>query len=254
MDIKKYVKIIAKYIERPLVIFDLETTGVDTTSDEIVQFAATKIYTNGSTEELEFLCKPTKEIPKEASDIHGISNEAIADKPEFKVFAETIYHFFQDADVAGYNINGFDTKMLDRHMEKAGYPELLKDAYVLDAYILYKKECTRKLGDACIFYTGKKIEDAHDALGDVHTTVAVLARQFERHDKKLVDIASETTGKPKEKVGTSKFIIFNEDKEPVLNFSKHKGTLLKNADKGFLQWMLRQDFCSATKGIVKQYV
>jgi DNA polymerase-3 subunit epsilon len=253
MVIDEYVKTISKTITKPIVVFDLETTGIDTNKDQTIQFAGIRINPDGTSEELTFICKPTIQIAEEATKVHGYSNDSLKDKPEFKTFVPKIMKLFKGADVAGFNIASFDIKVLIRQMTEHGKADVLKDAAVYDAYKVFMAHCTRKLGDACKFYLGQEIEDAHDALGDVKTTAAVIAKQVDKEQTTIVDIAQKTIGKTADKIVSDQYITYNDKSEPVLNFSKHKGTPVKDVDKGFIKWVISKDFPKSVKDILKPY-
>lgn len=255
MKIEKIAKDIAKFITRPLSFYDLETTGILLDKDCIIQFAAIKIYPNGKTDTLEFTCKPNKPIDQSAAEVHGITNEMVADKPLFKHFAPEVVKFFEGSDVAGFNINKFDMIILDRQLEELGYYNTFKDTFIFDSYLLYIKDCSRKLADAVRYYTGEEIVDAHDALGDVKSTLAIAAKQLEKHNKSVTELATELTKSPSERicVGGTRYIRM-DDGEPILNFSKYKDTPLKKVDPGFLKWMIKGDFPQAIKDYVQKFV
>lgn len=253
--INTFIKNISKNITKPVLVLDIETTGTDTKTDETIQFAGIKIHPDGSKEELSFLCKPSKPIPKEASDVHGITNEQVKNEETFEQHAEQLSQFIEGADVAGYNLANYDIVILDRQMEQCGYVDIFEKSYIYDAYTVFCKECSRKLTDAVRYYTGKEIEDAHDALGDVKSTIAVMATQLKNNGKDLTTMASEVSAKPEDRIGISKYIIFNEDKEPILNFSqKNKGKKLSDVDEGFLLWILKNDFPKKTKAFIKKHL
>jgi DNA polymerase-3 subunit epsilon len=252
VQIQEYTKIIATKIDKAIVTFDIESTGIDTSKDEIVQFAAVRIEPNGKVKQLTFLCKPSLPIAKAAAEVHGISDDDVKEAPEFKKFVPDIVKLFKGADVAGFNLASFDVKMLERQMTEHGYPEFFKDVHVYDAYKIFIQHCTRKLGDAVRFYVGQEIEDAHDALADVNSTIAVMAKQMEVENARFVDVAIKSTGKPEDRFALGKYIVFNDKKEPVLNFSKHKGKRLKDIDQGFVQWVLKQDFPKNLKDFLKK--
>jgi DNA polymerase-3 subunit epsilon len=256
-QINKYISWISAKISKPIVVFDLETTGIDTGKDEIVQFAGIRIdpKTGDSveTKELTFICKPSIPVDPRAAEVHGFTDDKLKKQPPFKKFIPKILSLFDGADVAGFNLASFDVKILSRQMQAEGQQDFMKDAAVYDAYKVFCTHCTRKLADALMFYTNDEIEDAHDALGDVKTTIAVIASQVSQEQSTVAEIAQKTLGKTADKVISDQYIIYNDKKEPVLNFSKHKGTLIKDVDKGFIKWVLGKDFPKSVKDILRQY-
>ncbi len=257
MDIKQleeYIKGFKGKIKKPLVVFDLETTGLDTAKDQIIQFAGVKIFPKGDMEEFTFKCKPTCPIHPKATESHGYKDEDLKDFKEFKNFANLVSDFFKDAEVvAGFNIARFDVKMLSRQMEEAGFKDIFEGKVVYDSYPVYLTHSGRKLSDAFKFYTSKDIENAHDALGDVRSTIAVMAQQaaFEKSDFKAI-AEKAAASSPKDSI-LEKYIT-TKDKKHILNFGKHKGKSLDQVDKGFIKWVMNKDFPKEVKAVMKKYL
>lgn len=252
MNIKEYVKIIAqKHQDKPIVVFDLETTGLDPNNDEIIQFCGMRID-KGKTKELTFLCKPSKSIPKSASDIHGITDEKVKNCKSFKEYAKDIEQLFIDAIIVGYNSNSFDIPFIRMAMAKVGNIEFIKDNELYDAFLVYKRHHTRKLSDALKFYTNQNIENAHDALGDVKTTIAIIASQMIKEDADLQTIARKFETNT-QKDDLSRFIEIKDGKA-FFAFSKNKGQALDDADSGFIQWIMKNDFPQKLKDFIKEYI
>jgi DNA polymerase-3 subunit epsilon len=252
-EVNKYIESISAKIQKPLVVFDLETTGVDVNKDETVQFAGIRINPDSTTSEFTFVCKPSIPIDPRAAEVHGFSNEDVKKCPPIKKFIPELIKLFEGADVAGFNLASFDVKILGRQMQEHKVQDFMKDATIYDAYKVFCSHCTRKLGDAFLYYVNKEIENAHDALGDVKSTIAVISAQVDREQLTVAEVASKTLGKTVDKNITDQYILYNDKKEPVLNFSKHKGTLLKDVDKGFIKWVLNKDFPKPVKEILRQY-
>lgn len=199
-----------------------------------------------------FLCKPSKSIPKIASDIHGITDEKVKNCKLFKEYAKDIENLFNDAIIVGYNTTSFDVPFIRMAMAKIGNIEFIKDNEFYDAFLIYKKHHTRKLSDALKYYTNKDIEDAHDALGDVKTTIAIIASQMIKEDSDLQSIAKKfEVGNIKDEL--SRFIDIKDGKA-FFAFSKNKGQALENADNGFIQWIMKNDFPQRLKDFIKEYL
>lgn len=252
------INVLKKKIKKPIVIFDIETTDADIYSAEVVQFGAIKVFPNGKTQELDFLCKPEKTISQGAMDVHGITNEEVSKVPPFKHFIPQLVDLFKDSDVAGFNLKRFDVKIVGRQMKDHGHAEFFKDCVVYDAYTVFCNHCSRKLSNAVQFYIGEEIRDAHDAMGDVRATMAVMAKQLERESATMNDVAAKLCADKKDKEGEKEDplarYLTERSGKLVLNFSKHKGMPIDKVDKGFLKWVMAGDFPKPFKDIVKRYI
>lgn len=252
---KEIVNKIAKRLNKPLVIFDLETTGPDPMKDEVVQLAGIRINPDGSYKELEFTCKPSIPIEEGAAKVHGITNEMVATLPDFSKFALDISNLFRGVDVAGYNINRFDVRILDRMMEKSGYPDFFRESKIYDAYLVYAKHCSRKLADAVRYYANEVLEDAHDAMNDVVGTVKVIAGQLDKESGSVEEIANELTTPPERRVGVDNCIIIDDKGRAIINFgNKFKGEDIRKVDIGYLNWMLGGNFPFAVKEFIREHL
>lgn len=247
------LKKIARNFGGVLTVVDLETNGTNTKISEIVQFAAKKIEPDGKVSELSFLCKPNSgEIPEEASKVHGIYIKDLEDEPYFKDYAQQVMDFLEGTNIlSGYNVYHFDKEILVRQLKESGFHNPFKSMVVFDAFSILKEDSPRTLAGALKFYKNKEIENAHDAMGDVNTTLEIIIAQTEKHQCKFSEIYEKLQIKDVGKNDFENFIIFNDKKEPVLNFSKNKGKLLTEIDSGFKNWMLKQDFVPSE---VKDYV
>ena len=253
-NLQEFTDSIKGKISKPLVVFDLETTDADIYKAEIVQFAGIKVNPDGTTQELEFICKPSIPISQGATDVHGITNDNVENMVPFKKYIPEIIKLFKDADVAGFNLKRFDVKILGRQMEEAGHKGFFDDKVVYDAYLVFINHCSRKLADAVQFYLDSSIEDAHDALGDVKSTLKVIAKQLEREDAPVSEVASKLCADKEKKENELSRYITEVGGKQVLNFSKNKGTPLDKVDKGFLKWVIANDFPKVLKDICKKYV
>ncbi len=258
MDIKnlqEHIKGLKGKIKKPLIVFDLETTGIDTNKDQMIQFAAIKILPKGTHEELTFRCKPTCPIHPKATESHGYKEDDLRDEKEFKEFAKQVNSFFADAEiVAGFNIARFDVKMLDRQMKENGYEGTFEGKIIYDSYPVYCSHSGRKLSDAFKFYIEADIENAHDALGDVKSTIAIMAKQAEREQNDFKAIADKTCSTDSKDVSTLERYITTKEKRHFLNFGKHKGKALDQVDKGFIKWVMERDFPKEVKAVMKKYL
>lgn len=169
-------------LTRPLVFFDLETTGVNVATDRIVEISLVKQFPNGNTESKTWRVNPGMHIPKEASDVHHIMDEDVADMPPFKELAPEVLAFIDHCDLAGYNSNHFDVPMLQEELLRADFDiDLRKDHHFVDAFVIFQKHTPRNLTAAYKHYCGKELVGAHGANADTEATREVLLAQLEKH-------------------------------------------------------------------------
>lgn len=169
-------------LERPLVIFDIESTGTNIKVDRIIDIAMLKVYPDGHTEKLEFRVNPGIPIPPEATQVHGITDEDVKNAPPFSAVARKIADFLEGCDLGGYNLSRFDIPMLENELKSAGIPVNLSGRHVVDAQRIYHIKDPRDLPAALRYYCGEMHLDAHSAMGDVEATWRVLQAQLERYD------------------------------------------------------------------------
>ena len=168
-------------LDRPLVFFDLETTGLDVTNDRIVELALIKVTPQGDVIERVRRFNPGVPIPSEVTAIHGITDEDIANEPTFCLRAKSLSALIEDADLAGFNIRGFDVHMLVAEFKRCGIDLEVRNRRLIDMQNIFHREEPRDLSAAAQFYLGRTHEEAHQALGDIRTTAAVLSAQLERY-------------------------------------------------------------------------
>jgi len=245
-------------LERPLAIFDLETTGTNITSDRIVEIAIIKVQPDGTEENYCKRVNPEMPIPAVVSEIHGIYDKDIQDAPTFKELANEIVAFIGDADLAGYNSNKFDIPVLAEELMRAGSDFDISKRRFVDVQNIFHKMEQRTLAAAYLFYCNKTIENAHNALYDAKATWDVLKAQIERYPdiKNDVIYLSEFS-----KAGNYNLLDFAgrlaiDDKgEAIYNFGKHKGRTIKQVaqiEPGYYGWMLDADFPLYTKQCLRR--
>lgn len=245
MDFKELVK----FIDKPIVVYDLETSGLSVDKDEIISFYALRIDLDSSTQKLEFICKPTCPISPKASEVNGYTEESLQNNKPFKTYAKPISSLLEGCDLAGFNNSHFDDLILSRQMDECGYKDFLKDRFSFDVYKVYKSHHSRKLSEACLYYLGREITDAHTSDGDVKTTAEIILHQFQRENCKPREIYDKLFPTKEE----FQHIIQNDKKEWVLNFSKHKGIKITSLDNGMVNWILKQSFINqVTKDKIKE--
>lgn len=240
-------------LEKPIVFFDLETTGTSTTSDRIVEICAIRLNPNGSREELHHLVNPTVPIAPGATAIHGITDEMVADKPSFGDLVEELAAFFEGCDLGGYNIKRFDVPMLMEEFHRLKkYPINFNEVKLVDAMGIYHSKEKRDLSAAVRFYCQKEHEGAHSARADVLATIDILKHQLLKYEELepntsfLHDYLSSGSNVD---IG-GKFI--RDDKGVIVfNFGKHEGKPACT-EPDYLKWMIGGDFSIDTKMVANR--
>lgn len=227
-------------LNKPLVVFDLETTGVDIAKDRIVQIAMVKIMPDGTQDSRQTLVNPGIPIPAEASAVHNITDEAVRDFPRFSQIAKSIHAWLTGCDYAGYNIINFDIPMLNEEFLRCNL-ELPQGAFI-DSYNIFRKKEERTLSAAVKFYCNEELTNAHDAMADVLASFKVLTAQCDRYDDLPTDAAELAAyTQMSEVVDYAGWFTKDADGDYIYNRGKAKGTKV-HKDPGFAQWMLRQNF------------
>ena len=243
-------------LERPLVFFDIESTGTNPYRDRIVEIAVIKVMPDGSREEVVRRINPTIPIPAGASEVHGIYDQDVADAPTFDVIAFNLYNYLEDCDLAGYNIVKFDVPMLQEEFKRCNLNLSMSNRKLIDVFNIFCRLYPRNLTAAYEFFCGGKLEDAHSALADTDATVAVLFGQLKKHPelpREMAGLAEFSAARDADFVDSEGRLKFSGD-EVVVNFGKNSGRRLRdlaNEDPGFLRWMLRSDFSEEVKKIIK---
>jgi DNA polymerase-3 subunit epsilon len=245
-------------LEKPLAIFDLETTGTNITSDRIVEIAIIKVFPDGREEQYCQRVNPQMPIPPVVSEIHGIYDKDVVNEPTFDQIAETVVAFIGDADLAGYNSNKFDIPVLAEELMRAGSDFDVSLRRFVDVQNIFHKMEQRTLAAAYQFYCKKTIENAHNALYDARATWDVFKAQLERYPELTNDINYLSDFS---KAGNYNLLDFagrlaiNEKGEGMYNFGKHKGKTIKEVahlEPGYYGWMLDADFPLYTKQCLRR--
>lgn len=237
-------------LKRPLVIFDLETTGISVKEDRIVELGALTIHPNGAEEAYSTLVNPEIPIPLEASKVNGISDEDVAAAPTFKDLTEELFELFYNRDLAGYNCMKFDIPLLQNEFYRAGTPIVLETANVIDAMVIFKHYEKHRLQDAVRFYCGHEIEDAHEALGDVYTTREVIRAQLKKYNLPRDILALSGALQPRgciDKRGKLKMV----NGVPCVTFGQHKGLPINKLPLDYLHWIIREKVIPDCEEVVK---
>ena len=238
-------------LNRPIAFIDLETTGVNLSSDRIVEIAIIKLMTDGSKLVKRKLINPQMPIPQVTSDIHGITNDMVKDAPTFKQAANEIKQFIENCDLAGYNSNRFDIPILMEEFLRAEIELDLLDRKMVDVqHIFYTME-PRTLSAAYKFFCSKELVNAHSAEADVDATIEVLQAQVARYPQlgNSVESILGCIGEDK-LVDYARRFCFDDKGVEVFNFGKYKGRsvvdTLKNEPQ-YYDWMMRGEFPLHTK-------
>jgi DNA polymerase-3 subunit epsilon len=241
-------------LNKPICFFDLETTGVNISKDRIVEISILKVHPNGKEESKTWLVNPEIPIPKEVTAIHGISNEDVADKPNFKELAKEIHNMIKDADLGGFNSNRFDIPLLAEEMLRADVDFDMKNRVAVDVQTIFHKMEQRTLSAAYRFYCNKNLDDAHSAEVDTKATYEVLKAQIEKYDNLDNDVKFLADFSARKKFADfAGFITFNKDDEECFSFGKHKGKRVEDVlrdEPGYFGWLLNADFPLYTKKVL----
>lgn len=242
--------------DRPLVVFDLETTGADRLTDRIVEIAALRFGPGDALATFEARVNPGVKIPREATRIHGIGDADVAGAPAFSGIARDILEFFSDADLAGYNVRAFDVPVLLREFALANMPFPLEGRRIVDMQTIYFRKEPRDLAAAVRFFAGREHAGAHSALADARASAEVLAGQLLRYEDLPRDVAAlhELSRPPESRFADPDKRFLWRDGEIVFAFSEHRGkTLEEVAEKhpGFLDWMISKSFSEESKQIAR---
>lgn len=240
-------------LKKPIVFFDLETTGINITKDRIVEIAIIKVWPNGDEEEKCLRVNPTIPIPKESSAIHKIFDEDIKDAPTFKSIAKEIGNFIEGCDLAGFNSNKFDIPLLAEEFIRADVNVEMHKRNMVDVQTIFHKMEQRTLTAAYKFYCNASLENAHSALADTRATLEVLKAQLDKYEDLENDV--ESLSKFSQHHRHADFlgrIIFNKKNQEVINFGKYKGETVESVfakDAGYYGWIMNADFPLYTKKV-----
>ncbi len=237
-------------LKRPIIFFDLETTGTDNAKDRIVELAFVKIAPDGKREKYVKRINPGIPIPPEVTLIHGISDEDVKNCQTFKQIAHTLYDWMKGCDLGGYNSSKFDLPLLAEEFLRAGINVDFTERHMIDVQQIFFKMEARTLSAAYQFYCNKGLENAHSAEADINATIEVLEAQLDRY----TDIGSDVLSlhqftHTEEYVDYARRIVM-KDGHPVFNFGKYKGRKVEDVfttEPQYYDWMMQADFSLHTK-------
>jgi DNA polymerase-3 subunit epsilon len=243
-------------LSRPIVFFDLETTGVNVSTDRIVEISLIKVFPNGNEETKTMRINPEMHIPEEASAITHITDEDVKDCPTFKEVAADVAKMLEGSDLGGFNSNKFDIPMLAEEFIRAGLDVDLYSPLKVDVQNIYHKLERRTLVAAYRFYCDKDLKDAHSADADTRATYEVLMAQLDKYPElennveKLAEFSRMNSN-----VDFAGRFVYDENGVEVFNFGKYKGRAVVEVlkrDPGYYNWMMQGDFALNTKRVLTQ--
>ncbi len=245
-------------LDRPLAVFDLETTGIDVEKDRIVQIAIIRVSPDGTRRTFETLVNPEVPIPPEATKVHGIKDADVQGMPTFSQIRREVEEYLDGADLAGFNSIRFDTPLLAAEMRRAGSEFDDHGVRQVDAMRIFHQMERRDLTSAYRFYCDQELVNAHSALADTEATLEILDAQVGRYEEVPAEVpALHRFCNPDEGkfVDRTRKFIWNDEGQAVFTFGKLKGQSLQKAcqseGRGYLEWMLGKDFSDEIKSILR---
>lgn len=238
-------------LKKSIVFFDLETTGINPATDRIVEISLLKVWPNGKQESKTYRINPEMPIPPRATEVHGITDEDVRNAPTFKMIAAELVNILSDADIAGYNCNKFDIPLLAEEFIRADVEFDFKKRNIVDVMVIFMKKEPRNLEAAYRFYCNKELENAHSANADTLATFEVFAKQLEKYE----DLGNEISqisefSSHSDYVDFAGRLIYDEDKNVIVNFGKYKGLKLSDVfekDTAYYDWVQKGEFPLYTK-------
>lgn len=246
-------------LDRPLVVFDTETTGTHPRLDRIIEIACLKVHPDGRQEEWVRRFNPGIRIPAASTAIHRIRDDDVAGMPRFSVCAAELAAFLEGCDLAGYNMTGFDLPVLRNEFHRAGIVFDLASRRLLDGQRIFFAREPRNLSAAARFYCEADHDGAHGALADARMTLRVIAGQLDRYADlprsvaELHELFCAGVDQDMDPEGRIRMI----NGEPTINFGRHRGRTLRalsREEPGVLRWILKGDFSRFVKEIVGKFL
>ena len=243
-------------LKRPLAFIDLETTGINVSTDRIVELSVLKISPIGKEEWMTTRVNPEMAIPPKSTAIHGIKDEDVANAPTFREIAKKLTSFLEGCDMAGYNAIKFDIPVLAEEFLRVNIDFNIRKRRYVDVQVIFHKKEQRTLAAAYQFYCKKDIEDAHSSKADTSATFEILKSQLDRYKdlendvEKLAEYSSFNSN-----VDFAGRIILDENGVEVFNFGKHKGKsveLVLKEEPAYYSWMMNGEFPLYTKKVLTE--
>ena len=240
-------------LERPLVVFDLETTGINVSKDRIIEISLLKIFPEGHEELKTYRVNPGIHIPAETSEIHGIYDKDVMDKPSFKELAPGLVTFLTECDFCGFNSNKFDFPLLVEEFYRVDIPFEIDHRKFIDVQRIFHHKEPRNLKAALQFYCNKNLENAHSAEADTIATWEILKAQMERYEDLPSDLAGLHNMSGQNNLADLAGRLVYKGDHIVFNFGKYRGKRVADIlsrDAGYYKWMMGGDFPSQTKNVL----
>jgi len=231
-------------LKRPLVFFDLETTGLRISDARIIEISIIKVFPEQKTSEHTTRINPTVPIPPQSTEIHGITDDDVKNKPTFKNISSKLFSFLYDCDLVGYNSNNYDIPILAEEFLRTGFYFDLTDRKMIDVQSIYHQMEPRNLKAAYKFYCQKDLEGAHSAKADTKATFEVLQAQLKTYDslESSLDFLHAMCER-KRKVDHVGKVVFDENDVKVFNFGKHFGKPVEQVIReypDYFDWLLQE--------------
>lgn len=243
-------------LKRPLAFIDLETTGINVTTDRIVELSVLKIWPNGKEEWMSTRVNPEMPIPPKTTAIHGIKDEDVVNSPAFREVAKKLAVFLEGCDLAGYNAIKFDIPVLAEEFLRVNIDFNFRKRRYIDVQVIFHKKEQRTLSAAYQFYCNKELQGAHGSKADTSATFEVLKSQLDRYQdlendvEKLADFSCFNNN-----VDFAGRIILDENGVETFNFGKHKGKAVETVfaeEPAYYSWMMNSEFPLYTKKILTE--
>jgi DNA polymerase-3 subunit epsilon len=243
-------------LRRPIAFIDLETTGINVSTDRIVEISVLKLSPNGKEEWMISRVNPEMAIPPKSTAIHGITDKDVENAPTFREIAKNLAAFLEGTDLAGYNAIKFDIPVLAEEFLRINIDFNFRKRKYVDVQVIFHRKEQRTLSAAYLFYCRKELENAHSSRADTQATYEVLKAQLDRYNdlendvEKLADLSSynniaDFAGR----------IIFDDNGNEIFNFGKHKGKRVEDVlrdEPSYYSWMMNGDFPLYTKKILTE--
>lgn len=254
-------------LTKPIVFFDLESTGSNAIKDRIVEISMLKVHADGKEEIMTQRINPQIPVSEEAEKIHGLSNEMLKDEPTFAEVSNQILSFIGSSDLAGYNLMKFDIPMLVEEFLRNDIDFEVKNRRIIDVQNIFHKMEQRTLKAAYKFYCGKNLDNAHSAEADTVATYEILKSMLDKYqnidfEDKDGNVTQPVVNDMESLDRFSKYhrnadlmgqIVYNENDKEVFNFGKYKGKLVEDVFRNepqYYDWMMKADFPNSTKKLI----
>lgn len=254
-------------LKKPLAFFDIETTGLNITTDRLIEISILKVQPNNTEEQKTWRVNPGVPIPEQSSKIHGIFDKDVEGLPFFRDIAHEVSRFLQSCDLAGYNAIKFDIPVLMEEFLRTDTPFDLTNRQLIDVQTIFMKMEPRTLKGAYRFFCQKELEDAHSAQADTFATYEILKAQLDRYQDAQYEDVTGNKSKPvvndmqalhnfsshHHNADLAGQIIFNAAGQEVFNFGKHKGRTVTEVfqnEPSYYDWMMKGEFPLFTKKLI----